>query len=897
MSLLRRVYMWLVAILRPDRLENDLDREMRFHLDMEIEANVRRGMSPGEAHRVAMIAFGGVERHKESARDERGTRFIGGAVTDMRFALRRLRTHRGFSFLVTGTLAIGIGATTAVYSYANWVLYRPVPGVVAPDELVTVSFEDGPGQPTGISYPTLVEIRDLPAFSGIASAATGPRYQVGGESASPRTVVGAVVAGDYFGVLGVRPSAGRLLAPEELTPSSGSRAAVVSEALAASMFGSRHDAVGKPIRVNAVDFTIVGVVGRGFRGTERVGTTDLWLPNAAYGELRHRPGYDVSGRTARAFFTTIGRLRPGATLSVAQSQLRRVVARLADQFPSDYKVYESHPPTLYADIGTNVLGRAESRRTMRLMLGITGLALLIACANVAHLLLFRGLTRRPEMAVRRALGASASQLLRQHVAEGLSIGVIGAVGGVAVALGLRTLFEGQRILAGEVVENVGLDARVFWFVAALAALTGLAFGVVPAISALADDQFRALRDAGRRGSERRSLLHSGLAVGQIAASLSLIVGALLLARTLTELRRVELGFDPTNVYTFPLEPEPQGLGRAQVRSLRDDIVARLRNRPGIETVAAALEVPFTGASYETGFRLAATSAPDWTLEAELMSVSAGYFRTLRISLLAGRDFTDTELGGAQRESMMPVVLNQAAARRLFGDRDPLGEIIHERDFKAVMPRVVVGIVGDTRNGDLRSTPEPIVYGPVETAYRPAMTIIVRSARSAHDIQALVEATVAALAPTLPVPRGVALQELVDGAMADERIFLRLVGLLAMITAVLAGVGLYALLAFDVAARTREIGIRMALGARTTTVVSNVTRQGGRLLVVGAGAGMALAAVATKVLESRLFGVARLDPSTYAGALLALVATGALALALPARRAARVDPVRALRSDG
>ena len=897
MSVLRRVLMWFVALFRPGRLERDLDREMRFHLEMEIEANVRRGMSPDEARRVALVAFGGIERHKESARDERGTRFIDGSLDDVRLAFRRFRSHRAFTLLTTATLAVGIGATTAVFSFANWVLYRPVPGVVAPDELVTVSFEEGPGQSTGISYAMLLAIRELPAFSGMAASASSSRFQIVAEDVSARIVGGAAVAGDYFGVLGVPVAAGRLLLPDELTATSGSRNVVLSEQLATSMFGSLRAAVGKRVRVNAVEFVVVGVATDGFRGTERVGSEDVWLPAASYADLRHIPSYDVADRRTRAFFNTIGRLRPGANSSVAQSQLRSTVAGLVAQFPKDYAIYTSRLPTVWPDVGTNVLGRAESHRTMRLMLGIAAVALLIACANIANLLLFQGVTRRAEMAVRRALGASAAQILRQHVAEGLSIGAVGALGGIAVALALRALFVGQRVISWTEVDHIGMDARVLWFVGTVALATALVFGVVPAVAALGDDQFRGLREAGRRSSEGRSLARSALAVGQVAASVSLIVGALLFARTLVELRRVELGFDPSNVYAFSLDPDAQGMNDAgRVRSLRDQVALRLRAVSGIDAVTYAFTVQFLGGGFRSDFRLPSSSGPDWMLEADVLWVDADYFRAVRIPLLAGRDFTRSELADAQRSRTVPVVLSQSAARRLFGDRNPLGETIHERAFEGPVTRFVVGVIGDTRDGNLRAAPDPIIYQPIGAAYRPAMTLVVRSSRPRRDVQTLVEEATAAVVPTLAVPPAVALQELVDRAMASERVFLRLVGLLATIAAVLAGVGLYALLAFTVAARTREIGIRMALGAQTASVVRVVARQGARLLVIGLMIGVAVAAAATKVLESRLFGVSRLDPLTYAVAVLTLVATGVVAFALPARQAAKTDPVLALRTD-
>ncbi|MDF2771722.1 MAG: macB 16 [Geminicoccaceae bacterium] len=898
MSVPQRIGMWLVALVRRDRLEYELDREMRFHLDMEIEANVRRGLSPEEARRQALLAFGGVDRHKESARDERGTRVVESLVSEFRFALRGVRLNRGFALVTMLTLAVGIGATAAVYSFANWVLYRPVSGVVAPDELVLVSFEDNPGQPTGISYHAFDALRDsVPALSGLTTFGFSSRFQIASAGEGARTVAGNVVAGDFFGVLGVTPAAGRLLLPDELTPHSGARVAVLSEALATSMFGSARDAVGKPLRINAVPFVVAGVAGRGFRGTYRVSEVDVWLPNAAYAEVQHNRRYDVTSRESRPFFTTIGRLKRGATITAAQSQLRRVTAALVAQYPQEYAVFESHPPTVSPDIGSNVLEREMAQASMRLMLGIAGLALLIACANVAGLLLFRGVKREPEMAVRRALGASTSRLVGQHLAEGIVLGIAGAAGGVVIANLLRKLFEGHRIVALTGLDQVAIDGRVLAFVAALALAAGITFGLVPGIAAVRTLRPGALRDAGRRATSGGSAVRTALTVGQIAASVSLIVGALLLARTIVGLRQVDIGFEPRNVYAFSIDPDPQGYTRERVQSMRLELPDALRRQSGIDAVSTAWTVPFRGVTFLSDFRLA--SAPDqtWTLnEARLMWVGADYFRTLGIPVLAGRAVTDDDVRRAHRDSTVAAVLSESAARELFGTRNPLGETIVERTGGVPKPRIVVGVVADTRDNDLRSPARPVIYEPVGATMNGSTTLIVRSLRPLRDLQGVVERAVAATDPALPVPPARRLEDLVAGAMGEEVVFLRLVGLLATIAAVLAGVGLYALLAFGVAARTREIGIRIALGARRADVVSVVARQGSRLLVTGVVLGLAVALFATRLLESRLFGVSRLDPLTYVGALATLAVTGLIACALPARQAARVDPLTALRAE-
>jgi hypothetical protein len=397
-----------------------MEKEMRFHIEMETEANIRRGLSPEEARRRAQISFGGRERHRESVRDERGTRWLEESLGELRHAIRTLGKNRGFTALATLTLAIGIGATAGVYSLANWVLLRPVPGLAAPEELVVVSFEDGPGQPTGFSYDVLGNVaRSVDAFSGVM----GTQFvtvQLSGERVQARDLQGVIVAGDYFDALGVRPARGRFFTPDELAPASAARVAVISWSLWETQFASDSAILGRTVRFNANEFTIVGIAPRPFRGIERLGRVDAWFSAASYPALQHRD-YDLTKPELSILFYMVARLRPGASLDLAQQQVTAVADRLRASNPDAYGIFKSHRPQVYTDVGTPLYGREYTAKTFRLLFAVVTIVLIIACANVANLLSLRGMARRPEFAVRKALGASGFQLLRLHTAEGLVI--------------------------------------------------------------------------------------------------------------------------------------------------------------------------------------------------------------------------------------------------------------------------------------------------------------------------------------------------------------------------------------------------------------------------------------------------------------------------------------------
>jgi putative ABC transport system permease protein len=897
MSWVRRLYFWLRALFARDTIERDLDREMRFHLAMEVEKNVRDGMSAPEARRRALVDFGGVQRFREEVNDQRGTRALADIVADFRYGVRTLRKNPGFSLVAILTLAIGIGATTAVFSLANWVLFRPVPGIAWPEELVIIRAERPTNHFTGFSYPNFVDLRDAaPSLDGLMGHGAAS-VQLSSEGLPARPLDGEMVFGDYFGVLGVRPDRGRFFTASELEPASEARVVIISHRLWHSYFRGAPDVVGRRVTINAAEFRLIGVAPIAFRGTDRVDGIDIWLPGPVYSVIWHSPKTTMADRDDKMVRELVGRLKPGATPELAQQQLRRAMEGLVSAYPTMNAVHTDYPPTVHAGVGTPVYQRDRVGPTIRLLLGIVALVFLVACANAANLLLFRGVRRRGEFAVRRALGASGGRLLRQHLVEGLVLSTAGGLVGVGLAVGLVHLFDGQVLPGFPPIAEVPIDLRVLVFAFGLSLITGMLAGLVPAVAAARRDHLGNLVEASRTIAGGSWRIRSGLTLVQIGASMTLGVGALLLSRTLVNLHRVDLGFEPSGVTVFWIQPDPQGYAAPRQRALRQHLVDRVASQPGVDAVTVASIAPFDYGYTMTDLRADDDRTTTWPVTATSFAISPDYFETLGIPLLAGRIFTAAEFRADSASAPDGVLISRTLSNRLFGDGDPTGRWIVQRTAPRDVSRLVLGVVGDVRSMGLRGDAEPIIYEALsfEGRWRPSrVQVLVRSGRPQSDVEALVDAAVAEFDPSLPVAHAESMVTRVGSAMTEERLFARLVSLLAGIACLLTAVGLYSLIAYSVEERRREIGVRMALGAHTGAIVRLFVRQAGSLVVIGLVVGTGFAIVLSRTLESRLFGVARLDALTYGAAAAVLVVLGVVASAVPARNASRVNPVETLR---
>lgn len=886
----------------PEQIDREVDEEIAFHLDMRTEALIAEGVDPAEAQARARREFGDVEGAGGSLRGadraiegrRRRMEWLHELGMDLRFALRALRRGRGATLSAVLALGLGIGAATAVFSLVNWIELRPVPGVADPESLVLVRMMDErDGNGTGVSYPNLVDLQNgAPAFHTLAGHET-MRLQVAIEGAAPEELTVEAVTGDYFVTLGIQPAQGRFVSREEQGAANPVYEAVISHRLWRTQFGADAGVAGRQLRLNGTDFTVIGVASEGFRGTERLSDTDVWVPASTYAALRHDHDLRLMDRRIGIFTELIGRLRPGATPALAQKQLRSTMGRLVEAYPKENEIYSVDLPTVFQGIGLNVDSREHVGRTLFLMSGIVAMVLLIALSNVANLLLLRGVRRRGETAVRRALGASTTRLLRSYLVEGVLLSLAGGAAGLILS-GVGThLFRGTQMDWLPEIGRIGLDWRVVAFVLGASLLSGAFFGVVPLWATQRENFLHHLKEASRSGTGRVTRLRGGLIVAQVTSAMVLLVAALMLARTLYALSQVSTGFDTEGVVAFDMDPSDLGYDSLQNRAFRSRLRERLIETPGIETVSLGSGAPFGGAFMKFGLR--PSDAPDAPVVlAWEFSASPEIFRTLRIPLLAGRGLAAT---GADDE----VVINRTLARQLFGTANPLGRRILGPKFNGPTAALytIVGVAGDTRVQDLRSPePDPVIYRPISAleGWRTFTFILVRSARPPRDVEVAVRETVASLEPSLAINRAEPLSRSVANTINEERLLARMTMLLATLAGVLAAVGLYAVVSYSVAQRTREIGIRMALGARLGAIVRLVSRDAAVLIAVGIGLGTLIAVAGSRILESRLFGVGRLDPAVYGAAAALFAIAAAVALWGPLRAAGGVQPTEALRQD-
>jgi putative ABC transport system permease protein len=818
-------------------------------------------------------------------------------LQDLRYALRTLLRAPGFTAAAVLTLALGIGASTAGFSLLNWLLIRPVPGVHDGSSLADIWFGVHRGDGVTVSRVSYEQhaavLSRVPALNGLAGRQR-LSVSLGAGDALPRRVGAEFVMPSYFEVLGVLPRLGRVFAPDDDALPDGVRVAVISHRLWLDWFGGRADVLGQVLRVNALSFTVIGVTPRGFHGTERLGDTDLWLPGRTYADVSHfAPAFKA--RFSPGYYEFVARLRPGSDFAQADAQLRVAVPQVAQLNAEWTEEFEDVTAKVFPGVGLFALGRDQVVRPLRLVMGIVVLVLLIACANVANLLLLRGAGRRGDTAVRIALGASSSRLVRLHLAESLILAALGAAAGIVVALWLNSLFEGTQLQRAR-IGDVALDWRVAAFAAgATLAAAGLV-ALAPALSARRTDVAATLKDSAAT-QVARAPLRGGLAVLQLSGSLTLVVGALLLGRTLAGLARVELGFEPTGVVAFIIQPRDVGYDAARTRAYYRELLTRVEALPGVEHVTLAENVPFVCCSHR--LRVGAAGS-DASTRVEVYSNTVGheYFRVLGIPLLSGQGFTRAEVLPDSGAALPPTVLSLGLARRLFGAADPLGKVVELPQYRGPSMRLqVIGVAGDSRWNDLEAEVPLFMYLPLGYQGRvDAAALLVRSRVSTTNLSHAVARTARALDANLPLSEPRTIVASIAQELSTRRLLLKLLGVLAGVTVVLAGVGLYGLVSYGVTLRTREFGIRMALGAERRRILATAMRGGLRLAAVGVGLGLAGAAALTRLVRAWLFGVEPLDPPSLVAAATVLVVAALLACWLPARRAARVDPMVALRSE-
>jgi predicted permease len=1027
---MRPLRAWLLrfaGLFRRRRRDRELAEELESHLQMHTEENLCAGMAPEEARRAALIKLGGIEQTKEGYRDRRGLPWLDTLLQDIRFGLRMLRKNLGFTAVAVVTLALGIGANTAIFSLIDAVLLRSLP-VENPSQLVLLkwaarkapkingyaSWGDcatdlrfNAANPSGCSFsePMFREIARMNPFSGIAAFASAGQLDLTGNGPA-KVIDGQLVSGDFFRTLGVKAAVGRAIEPSDDSPSAPA-VAMLNYGYWQSAFGGARSAVGRTLQLNGVPFTIVGVAQQRFTGLSPGSDYQVWLPLAdaqqINGSMMWRNRQDD---VTFWWLTIIGRLKSGQPPAQAQATVSGVfrdqvlhgpvpifnaggmmgmpgpagpplpgngpagnqimiagppppgasgAPRLARRTGADQRgmFYGAPPPpaggkgpvkipapaaspepakgpapgempgpprtlSTPADNPTVTLlpaqtgltgSRAHYANPLYVLMLAVGIILLIACANVAGLMLARAAVRQKEMAVRLALGAGRMRIVRLLLTESVMLSVCGGV------LGILFAYWGTRAILSFVSNNqsrplgyaAGVDARVLGFTIGISLLTGILFGLAPALRSVRIDLNPMLKEgegsaaSGTRAIGRWFSAGNALVVAQVALAIVVLVGAGLLVRTLANLRSVDVGFDAHNLINFDIDPTLAGYKDAQLDSFYRDLQGRLAETPGVQSVSYS-RVPLLS----NGLLIAAFHWPgtpqDRPSEADMLLIGPDFFKTMQIPFLAGRQFnvSDYELaasnsGPKPTAAPTPVIVNQMFVEKYLGKESPFGKqfgaITGDEPGPANPGYEIVGVVRDTKYNSLRREIHPMMYLPQSGS---AATFEVRTAANPQALLPAIRETVAQLNSNLPLFDVTTESEQIDRLLFEERLIARLSGFFGLLALALACIGLYGLLSYEVARRTREIGVRMALGAQQRDVMRLVLKQGIGLALVGAIAGVGVALGVTRYLNSMLYGVSAYDPVTIIAVSAILVLVALAACYIPARRAMRVDPIVALR---
>ncbi len=874
------------AWFSPGHVDLEFASELETHLDMLTDENIRRGMLPGEARRAARIKLGGVTQLKETNRELSGLPFIENFLQDARYALRMLRKNPGFTAVAVLTVALGIGANTAIFSVVYAVLLKPLP-YTNPEQLVTAfqaNTQEGVPE-TGVSYPNFEEWRAQNHVFSQLAAINAHQLTLTGRG-EPSVVDTSVVTPEHFALLDVKPLQGRIFYPED-----GKQGAppvvILSENLWRGTLGADPRIVGSSIILDKRPFTVVGIMPAGFRSPFVNSKQEVWIPlvqDPLFGSWMARRG----GHWLPVF----GRLKPGVSIAQAQAEMDTISERLASEFPAENKGWTVRLVPLQKEIV------GEVRTALLVLLGAVGLVLLIACANIANLLLTRATSRSKEIAVRTALGAGRTRIIRQLLSETAVLGFLGGVLGIALAYwGVRAL---SSLLPDGLprVNAIRVDNFVLIFALVLSAIASVAFGLVPALFASKSDIQASLREGGGRSGEsgNRRRARSFLAAAEIALAMVLLVAAGLLLRSFSKLTSVSPGFEPQHIVKAEVSlPQFQYSKPQQWTAFSDQLLARLQAQPGLQDSAIAIPVPITDGYINLGFEIVGVppaSESDSRL-ANYVSVSPDYFRVMGIPLLSGRLFKQQDIASAPTVTL----ISKALAQRYFPNQDPLGKHLNFGfPPNGDVPREIVGVVGDVRDMSLGDAPGPMMYVPYAQAPFWGANLVVKSSLSTSAVAAAIRQEVQKIDKDLPVTDVAKLPDLLDASVSQQRFRTFLLGLFAAMALVLAATGIFGVISYSVSCRTNEIGIRVALGASRATILLMILRETLLLTFAGLLVGVPCALIASHLIGHLLFGVSANDPITLAAVAFTLAAVATLAGFVPARRAMQVDPMVALRHE-
>jgi putative ABC transport system permease protein len=880
MSVLNRIAAFWRNLFRKGDVEQELSDELAYALDVLVEKKITEGLSEVEARRQAAIELGGVEQLKEKVREAKAGYYLEGLVRDLRYAGRMFFKNPGFTVVAIIALALGIGANTAIFSLVNGVLLRPLP---FPNSDRIVYFE-GKNPAAGITDSNISYLdftdwaQQTDLFASTAAYWTG-NADLSGDGAEPEAVPRAGVTTGFFSVLGAQPFLGRAFVAEDDKPASfnGGRGtvAIISHGLWKRRFGSDPTIVGRVVQMKSRPLTVIGVMPPGFEYPEQ---TQIWVNSAV--NLSEEP------RDNRAW-SAIARLNPGIDLKQAQTRVSAINAQLDKQFHETNKGWDVSLWTLHERLVREV------KPSLLALLGAVGLVLLIACANVANLLLARSAARQKEIAIRAAMGASRTRVLRQMLTESILLSAIGGIAGLVLSIWLTDLLMSMLPEGAPRLEQIGIDYRVLTFALGVSALTGILFGIVPALQASKLDVTSALKQGGRSGEgHRRTSARSLLLIGEVALSLMLLAGAGLLIKSFLRLQEVRPGFNAHNVLVANLALPYPKYRYEQFEEFFRQLKERLEAAPGVQAAGGSMTLPLNASGYAIGRGFIPEGRPltvDDNRDAMFSSITGDYFRVLQIPLLSGRTFDLRD----NADGPKVVVINETIAKRHFGSpAEAIGKRLSIwRDEKFM--REIVGVVGDTKTGSLTGDGGAQIYVPNAQARENFMGLVIRTAGDPAAFATTLRHEVQALDKDQPIYNVRTMDDVVMNSLGTRRVSMQLFAVFGIAALLLAAIGIYGVMAYTVTQRTQEIGIRMALGAQRSDVLGLVVRQGMTLAAIGVVAGLAGAFSLTRVMASLLFNVRPDDPTTYLAISFLVIVVAFLACYLPARRAAKLDPVIAL----
>jgi putative ABC transport system permease protein len=864
----------LRTLLRHSAAENELNDELRFHLERQIDKYVRSGMSEAEAARRARLEFGGLDQVKNECREARGVSFIETLVQDLHYSARTLLHSPAFAACAVLTLALGIGANTAIFSVVNQVLLNPLP-YPNPQELLAARQHD--------SLPNLQDIQHRTnSFASSGGVNIEPMDFTG--NGEPVRVHGAWVDAGLFTTLGVQPMLGRSISADE-DVKGGPPNVVVSYPFWRDFLGADPHVLGRVIRLSDNSYTVIGVMPKDFSLPKELADVfiSLWV------------GYpDAAAERDVHFMHTYWRLKPGVPLAQAQAEIAQADHRLAEEFPDT----EKERRTLLIPLHEWLVG--DVRPALLILFGAVGLVLLIACANFAMLLMARSVARQRELMIRASLGARNSRLIRQRLTESTLLALVGGAAGMIAAKAGTSLLLALKPAELRRLDAIPMDARVFIFVFAISLMTGLLFGLLPAWSASRGDIGEALRENARTTATgvSRSPLRSFLVTAELCLALILLAGAGLLIKGFLRLRSVDPGFNPANVITMYLQLPGTRYPQIPLQTnFRRELLARINSFPGVKA-AMITDLPLAG-NY-VGHRVVIDGQPEPALGAEpvvqTLSVMGDYFGVMQIPMRAGRDFSAMDREGQPRVA----IVNEEFVHQLLPGQNPLGlRIDWARSDEPHLWMTIVGVADDVKHSGLNQPVDPAVYAPFsqnDEAWRKFMTLAIRTKVPAAGLVESVKKQVWSLDSQIPVSSIQSMNDLLAVSVAQERFNMLLLGSFAVLAVALAGVGIYGMVAYRVVQRTHEIGVYMALGAQHRDVLRLVMKDGLKLGLIGISLGLAGAMALTRLMVSLLFEVKPTDPATLIGVALLLAAVAMLACYIPARRALSIHPMTALRRE-